>query len=168
MPLVCGYTFTDEEPAIEDVWHAWESDPCGVAVCTAPMSVAHRHAVAIGACGGFARVRVESTPGGLAAFVQRFDADTQRGMFALDRDGAPLDDVTTVPFFTARHVEDLVVLVRLQTSGSATTCVASSPPSRCCCCAGGTPRWTTCCASRCTTCSAPRTSSARPRAACRG
>lgn len=113
MPLACGYTFTDDEmDAVRDVWRAWEADPCGVAVCTAPMSVAHRHAVVIGACGGFSRVRVESSPGAVAAFVQRFDADPQRGMFALDRDGAPLDEGATRPFFTARHLDDpdLVVL----------------------------------------------------------
>jgi hypothetical protein len=114
MSSYCGYSLQPEEhAAIQEAWQAWQADPTGIAVCTAPLEVAHRYAIVAGACGGFTRVKFEGALVSVSAFARRFEKDTAPGMFRLDQALAPLDQTTTSPLFSTRQVDnpDLVVVL---------------------------------------------------------
>jgi hypothetical protein len=68
--------------------------------------------VVVGACGGYERIKIHGTQPSVRSFLMRFDEDTQRGMFDIDRDLLPLDQHTK-PLFSTRDVDDpdLVVLL---------------------------------------------------------
>jgi hypothetical protein len=111
--LSCGYDLTTtDQTAIGRIWNAFETDAASVAVCTAPLERAHRHVMVIGACGGYQRIKIHGTLSSVRSFLMRFDEDTQRGMFDIDRDSLPLEQHTT-PLFSTRDVgdPDLVVLL---------------------------------------------------------
>jgi hypothetical protein len=111
--LSCGYELTNvDKTAIAQAWQAFETDPSSVAVCTAPLERAHRHVMVVGACGGYQRIKIHGTNASVTSFLKRFDEDTQRGMFDIDRDTLPLEQHTT-PLFSTRDVAqpDLVVVL---------------------------------------------------------